>query len=452
MLCCGATLSRALCLFFIFMNPKTSLSRRNFLKQGVAVGAGTLMLPQIVRAAGKGRTAPSNRIVMGAIGVGGQGGRHVVGGIWTPEGGLVSRADVQVVAVCDVNANRVNDIRNQVNARYGNQDCVAYRDFRELLARPDIDAVLIATGDRWHPYVSMQAARAGKDIYCEKPISVTIEETLAMRREMRRYGTIFQMGTQQRSSYHFRFACELVRNGYIGQVKEVVVAVGGPAGVYDCRLPAQPVPDWLDYEMWLGPAPWRPYNEAYVGGWMGFRDFSGGEMTNWGAHHFDIAQWGLGMDDSGPVEVLPPDGKEIKTLTYRYANGVTVTRDPDRMARECGEGNGVMFFGDKGKVAVWRYAIKTWPETLARQRIGPNEIHLHTADNHHTDFLNSVRNRSKPNCDIAIGARTLTVCHLGNIAYELNRPVKWNPQTESFVNDPQAERLFARQPRAPWHL
>ncbi len=383
---------------------------------------------------------------MGAIGVGGQGGRHVVGGIWTPEGGLVSRADVQMVAVCDVNANRVNDMRNQVNARYGNQDCKAYQDFRELLARPDIDAVLIATGDRWHPYISMEAARAGKDVYCEKPISVTIEESLAMRREVRRYGTVFQMGTQQRSSYHFRFACELVRNGYIGEVKEVVVGVGGSAGTYDCRLPAQPVPDWLDYDMWLGPAPWRPYNEAYVGGWMGFRDFSGGEMTNWGAHHFDIAQWGLGMDESGPIEILPPDGKDVKTLTYRYANGVIVTRDPERLSRESGQDNGLMFVGDKGKVAVWRYALKTWPETLARQRIGPAEIHLHTADNHHSDFLDAVRTRSRPGSDIAIGARTLTVCHLGNIAYELNRPVKWNPQSESFVNDPKPS-AFSRANR-----
>jgi predicted dehydrogenase len=429
--------------------PKAT--RRQFLG---AVGASTLMLPTVVRAAALGnekRKSASNRIVMGAIGVGGQGGRHVVGGIWTPEGGLVSRDDVQVVAVCDVNAHNRNSIRDQVNARYGNKDCAAYNDFRELLARPDIDAVIVGTGDRWHPYISVAAARAGKDIYCEKPISVTIDETLAMRREMRRYGTIFQMGTQQRSSYHFRFACELVRNGYIGQLKEVVVAVGGPAGVYDSRLPAQPVPDWLDYDMWLGPAPWRPYNAGYVGSWMSFRDLSGGEMTNWGAHHFDIAQWGLGMDDSGPVEVLPP-GKDVPTLTYRYANGVTVTRDPDRMARESGEGNGVMFFGDKGKVAVWRYAVKTWPETLARQRIGPNEIHLHTADNHHSDFLDSVRTRRRPNCDINIAARTMTVCHLGNIAYELGRPVQWNPQSETFVNDPEADRLFARQARAPWSL
>jgi predicted dehydrogenase len=436
---------------------KSALSRRSFLTRTGQLGAGALMLPTIVRAAsiGKsGRTSPGNRIVMGAIGVGGQGTQHVVGGIWTPAGGLVGRDDVQLVAVCDVNAQRLENARNAVNQRYGNTDCAAYRDFRELLARPDIDAVLIATGDRWHPYISIAAARAGKDVYCEKPISLTIEEALVMRTEMRRYGTVFQMGTQQRSSTSFRTACQLVRNGYIGDVKEVIVGVGGPATVRDCRLPAQPVPEWLDYEMWLGPAPWRPYHADYVGGWMAYRDLSGGEMTNWGAHHFDIAQWGLGMDNSGPVEILPPDGRNVKRLTYRYANGALMTQDPDRLARESGQNNGLMFIGTKGKVAVWRYALKTWPDKLARQRIGPNELHLHDVsdDNHHTDFLNAVRTRSRPGSDIAIAARSLTVCHLGNIAHDLNRPVRWNPTTERFVNDPEADRLFARDTRSPWHL
>jgi len=434
-----------------------ALSRRSFLRRAAHVGIGTTLFPSVVRAAalgGKGRTAPNDRIVMGVIGVGGQGTQHVVGGVWTPAGGLVGRDDVQVVAVCDVNAQRLEVARNRVNERYGNTDCKAYRDFRELLGHPDIDAVLIATGDRWHPLISIAAARAGKDIYCEKPSSLTIEEAIVMRGEMRRYGTIFQMGTQQRSSTAFRTACELVRNGYIGEVKEVVIGVGGPATVRDCRLPAQSVPDWLDYEMWLGPAPWRPYHPDYVNGWMAYRDLSGGEMTNWGAHHFDIAQWGLGMDNSGPTEILPPDGKDIKTLTYHYANGTVMTRDPDRLARECGQNNGLMFVGSKGKVAVWRYAFKTWPDTLAHQRIGPAEIHLHSVadDNHHSDFLNSIRTRNLPGADITTAARTLTVCHLGNIAHELGRPVRWNPLAERFVNDPEADRLFARQMRGPWHL
>lgn len=436
-------------------NP-SGLSRRGFLRSAAGLTASALVFPDIVPASalGRGRTAPSNRIVLGHIGVGGQGTQHVVGGPWTQKGGMTARDDVQVVAVCDVNEQRRENARNLVNERYGNKDCAVYGDFRELLARKDIDAVLNATGERWHPLLAMEAAKAGKDIYSEKPLSVTIEEALAARECVDRYGVVFQMGTQQRSTHAFRFTCELVRNGYIGEVKEVVVGVGGPVTYKVCDLPAQPVPGWLDYDMWLGPAPWRPYNGAYIGGWMAYRDFSGGEMTNWGAHHFDIAQWGLGMDNSGPLEIVPPDGKDVKVLTYHYASGAVLTRDPDRLARECPEtgGNGVMFFGTKGKVAVWRYDLKTWPENLKKQTIGPNELHLHAAENHHTDFLNAVRTRGVHSVPIDIGARSITVCHLGNIAYELGRPIKWDPARERFVNDPDAERLFSRQMRSPWHL
>ena len=431
-----------------------ALSRRRFLTRATRLGVGAVVLPQIVAPAVLGRagvTAPNSRILMGCVGVVGQGTRGMAGGIWAPAGGFIGRAEVRVVAVCDVNQRNRENARRIVNERYGNQDCGVYHDFRELLARPDIDACLIATGERWHPHLGSAAARAGKDVYCEKPSSVTIAEVLACRAAVRRYGTVFQVGTQQRSSYAFRFACELVRNGYIGELREVVVAVGGPPQHRECDLPAEPAPDWLDYDLWLGPAPWRPYNSAYVGAWMAYRDLSGGEMTNWGAHHFDIAQWGMGMDESGPVDIIPPDGREYKVLTYHYANGVRLTRDPERMARECGQDNGVMFFGTTGKVAVWRYSVRTWPEPLVRQKIGPNEVHLHAADNHHTDFVNSIRTRSRPGADIAIGARSITVAHLGNIAYDLGRPVKWDPARERFVNDPVADRFFARHLRSPWH-
>lgn len=185
---------------------------------------------------------------------------------------------------------------------------------------------------------------------------------------------------------------------------------------------------------------------------MAYRDCSGGEMTNWGAHHFDTAQWGLGMDDSGPVEIIPPDGKNYRVLTYRYASGAIVTRDPPKFLKETGQGNGVLFEGTEGKVAVWRYTLRTWPENLIRQKIGPNEIHLHESENHHTDFVNSVRTRAKPGSDIAIGCRSITVCHLGNIAYELGRRLQWDPIKETFVNDPEADRMIRREMRSPWHL
>ncbi|MHB8521396.1 MAG: Gfo/Idh/MocA family protein [Limisphaerales bacterium] len=431
------------------------MNRRQFLSQAARRTAGAISLPYLVPAGVlglNGAVAPSNRIVMGFIGVGGQGTRGMAGGIWAPAGGFIGRAEVQGVAACDVNARHRDNARDLINRKYGNNDCATYADFRELLARKDIDAVLIATGERWHPLLTIAAAKAGKDMYCEKPISVTIAEAKAMREAMDRYGVVFQMGTQQRSSSSFRFACELVRNGYIGRVKTVTVAVGGPPSVKVCTLPPEPVPDYLDYDMWLGPIPWRPYNAAFVGGWMGFRDCSGGEMTNWGAHHFDIAQWGLGMDASGPVEIHPPNGKDYPVLTYRYANGAQMMRDPEKMAREAGQDNGVMFEGTEGKVAVWRYDLRTWPEHLAREKIGPNGVHLHECDNHHTDFLNSVRNRSLPGSNIHVAVRSISVSHLGNIAYELGRPLKWDPAREEFVNDAEANRMLFRQMRSPWHI
>lgn len=436
------------------MNSKP-ISRRRFLNSVVGTGLATLAVPQLVPSSVLGRdgsVAPNSRFIMGCIGVGGQGTRGMAGGIWAPEGGFIGRPEIQVVAVCDVNARNRENARRIVNQKYGNKDCGVYGDFRELLARKDVDVLLVATGDRWHSLVSIAAAKAGKDTYCEKPVSVTIEEAKALRTAIRRYGTVFQVGTQQRSSQAFRHACELVRNGYIGDLKTVTVGVGGPPTHKTCDLPAQPVPEYLDYDMWLGPPPWRPYNSAYVGGWMGFRDFSGGEMTNWGAHHFDIAQWGMGTDDTGPVEIIPPDGKDIKVLTYRYANGVLLMRDPEKLQREAGVDNGVMFTGTKGKVAVWRYVVRTWPENLAQQQIGPGEIHLHECDNHHTDFLNAVRSRGKPGSNIEIGCRSISVCHLGNIAYELGRPLKWDPAAEQFVDDPEANRLTFRQMRSPWHI
>ncbi len=429
--------------------------RRQFLRKSAKAVLGAVAIPTIIPGSVlgiNGAVAPSNRIVMGFIGVGGQGTRGMAGGIWAPEGGFIGRKEVHGVAVCDVNANNRNNARDIINRKNGNKDCSVYGDFRELLARKDIDAVLIATGDRWHPLISMAAAKAGKDIYSEKPMSVTIQEAKALRETINRYGVVYQLGTQQRSSYSFRYACELVRNGHIGDVKEVIVAVGGTPGIRVPALPAEPVPDYLDYDMWLGPIPWRPYNSQFVGGWMSFRDCSGGEMTNWGAHHFDIAQWGLGMDDSGPVEIIPPDGKEIKTITYRYANGAVMTRDPERMRQICGQDNGVVFIGTKGQVAVWRYELRTWPEGLIRHKTGPGEIHLHECDNHHTDFLNSVRNRTKPGSNVNIGCRSITTAHLGNIAYELGRPLKWNPVREEFENDDEANRMQFRQMRSPWHL
>ena len=389
---------------------------------------------------------------MGWIGVGGQGTRLLAGGVWAPEGGFISRDRVQVAAVCDVNAHRRENARNIVNQHYGNKDCDAYGDFRGVLQRDDIDAVVIATGERWHPLISIAAARAGKDIYSEKPLTLTIREAQVEHREIRRCGRIFQTGTQQRSSRAFRFACELVRNGYIGQVQKAVVGVGGPPAHDYCLLPAQLEPDYLDYDMWLGQVPWRPYHKDFVNGWMGYRSCSGGGMTNWGAHHFDIAQWGLGKDDTGPVEIIPPGHKDREVLTYRHDDGCLVTRNPGRLQEEIGGANGVMFEGSKGKVAVWRYEVRTWPESLARVQIGPDEERLYRSNDHYGNFLDCIKTRRRTVSDIAITHRSISLCHLGNIAYWLDRPLRWNPQEEHFVNDPGADCMLSREKRSPWTI
>ena len=424
-----------------------SINRRMFLKTATAVTA----FPYCITTSALGadnKPPASERIVMGCIGMGGQGSagmgwraQGVPNMAWVPKGGFMARG-VHIAAVCDVNKNNLKRAKFIVDQEYGNNDCAAYKNYWELLARDDIDIILCATGDRWHTPISIAAAKAGKDIYCEKPISLTIYEARELAHVMKRYGRIFQTGIQQRSDRNFRFACELVRNGYIGQLKHITVNVGGPPA--ECNLPAGgPEPDWLDYDMWLGQAPWRPFHPQVLG-WMAWRDYSGGEMTNWGAHHFDIAQWGAGFEDSGPVEIYPPDGKDFKVLTYVYPNGVTMTRN-----NTC---NGVMFEGSDGWVEVNRGYLKTHPETLMRQRIGPNEIRLHVSIDHHLDFLAAVRNRTRPASDADIGYRSLSVCHLGNIAYWLNRPLKWDPEKEKFVNDPQADKMLQRPMRVPWTI
>lgn len=423
------------------------MSRRSFLK----ASAGAIAFPYIITTSALGaggRLPASERLVMGCIGLGGQGtagmgwrGSNAANVNWVPKGGFMVRG-VHVAAVCDVNRNNLNRAVKLVNQEYGNKDCGVYKHYQELLARDDIDIILCATGDRWHTPISIAAAKAGKDVYCEKPISLTVYEARALAKAFRRYGRIFQTGTQQRSAREFRFACELVRNGYIGELKHVTVNVGG--GPRECNLPAQgSPPDWLDYDIWLGQAPWRPFHPSILG-WMAWKDYSGGEMTNWGAHHFDTAQWGTGFEDSGPAEIIPPDGKDYKVLTYKYPNGVTMTRN-----NTC---NGVKFEGTEGWVEVNRGYLRTYPNSLLRQKIGPNEIHLHVSNDHHIDFLNAVRNRTRPASDADIGYRSISVCHLGNIAYWLKRPLKWDPEKEKFANDPEADRMLWREMRSPYQI
>jgi predicted dehydrogenase len=370
----------------------------------------------------------------------------------------MNQPGTQVVALCDVDSLKLAKAEEAAVAFYskstatGGKPAVAtYRDFRELLARPDIDAVVTALPDHWHAATAIEAARAGKDIYCEKPLANSIGEARAMVTAARRFERVFQTGSMQRSDERFRFACELVRNGYIGELKKVTVNIGGPPeDAYP--LPPEPVPPNLDWDFWVGPAPWRPYSSVLAppidyegwGRWRYYWDFGGGGMTDWGAHHFDIGQWGIGADDSGPVEIVPPDGNDVQVLTYKYANGVIMTREQGV--------NGLMFSGTTGEVEVNRGYLRTRPAGLARLRLKPADVHLYKSNDHFADWLRSVRTRSKPICDVEIGCRSATVCHLGNIAYLLNRPLKWDPVKEQFIGDETANRLVSRPYRSPLAL
>jgi predicted dehydrogenase len=432
------------------MIKRKQINRRQFI--GSAIGtAAAMTFPYIVPASalgGAGNSTPSERITLGFIGTGKQ-SQHLMRSFLNSPG-------TNVLAVCDVDKLKLERGKKMVENHYAKKNggpykgCDTYGYFRELLARDDIDAVVIATPDHWHAIIVIESAKAGKDIYCEKPLSQTIAEARAMVSAVRHYGRVFQTGSMQRSDWHFRLGCELVRNGYIGELKTINVNVGGPPA--DQPLPAQPVPDYLDWDMWVGPALWRPYNSELSPNisWDGFphwryhSSFGGGGMTDWGAHHFDIAQWGMGMDESGPVEIFPPDGKDYKVLTYKYTSGVTMTRS--------GRAKGVLFTGTDGEVLTDRGFLQTKPENLKDRQIGPNGIHLYESKNHYVDWLDAIRKRSKPICDIETGCRSVTVCHLGNIAYKLGRPLKWDPEREVFIADAEANRLLSRPMRSPWHL
>jgi predicted dehydrogenase len=402
---------------------------------------GAFAIPTIVPSSVFGAAAPSERITIGCIGVGNMGSSDLKA--------FKGNANSQVVAVCEVDAQRLAEARELagIGASSG------YKDFRELLARSDIDAVTVVTPDHWHVPISIAAVRAGKDVYCEKPLTLTILEGRQLVNEVRRYGRILQTGSQQRSSDNFRKACELVRNGYIGDVKTVIVGLPDNNRTCEPTWKPQPVPEGLDYDFWLGPAEWAPYHKQRCHYEFRFLlDYSGGQVTNWGAHHLDIAQWGLGMDNSGPVQIVG-EGEFPKTGLFTTATRVhfeATYATGTKLICKTG-GSNTRFEGTKGWVDVKRGGLKTEPESLATQVIGPQEIHLYDSKNHHQNFLDCVRSRQTPIADVEIGHRTSTLCHLGNIAMLLKRPLKWDPVKEEFLGDDVANRMRWRPRRAPWN-
>ena len=445
------------------MLQRQRINRRQFLKRATGAAVAAAGFPYIVRssALGKaGRLAPSNRITMGCIGMGIQGTGNMRA--------FLGQEDVQVVAVCDVRKSQREQAKNIVDQHYGSQNCTAYNDFRELIARKDIDAVSIAPPDHWHVLVGLAAARAGKDMYFEKPVGLSVIHAKVLREAVNRYGVVFQFGTQQRSSSNFRFACELARNGRVGKLHTILVGV--PPGISYPNQQAEPVPEGFDYDMWLGPAPWAPYtyqrcrpfdsNEDVNWGygiWYHIYDYCLGMPANWGIHHLDIAQWGNGTEYTGPVEVegagvFPRDGLANCLLTWdvrmKYANGVTM-----HYADIAKTEQGIRFKGTDGWVFVRRgNYIEADPKSLLKSVISPNEIHLTKSKGHHRNFLDAVKTRGKTICPIEQAVRSDTLCHLNDIVTRLGRKLRWDPEKEEFVNDSEANRMLNRAMRSPWHL
>lgn len=430
------------------MIANKDFSRRQFLKTtATAILAAPTILPASVWAA---PTSPNDRITLGFIGMGRQNQSLVKG--------FRHQRDVQIVAVCDVDTTRRENAKKTIEEFYATRadrasfkGCDAYTDFRELLTRKDIDAVVIATPDHWHAIQVIAAAKARKDIYCEKPLSLTIREAREMVKAVRRTNRVCQTGSMQRSSKEFLKACELVRNGRIGKVRTVIVGVGGPSRW--CDLPEEKMEPGLDWDLWLGPAPLRTYNSIlsprgvhnHFPDWRSYREYSGGGMTDWGAHHFDIAQWGLGMDNSGPMEIIPPaDPKAGSGVRYLYANGVEMIHDASK--------NGVTFIGTDGKIFVDRGRFEADPESIGETPLGDQAIRLYASANHQRDWLDCIRTRKRPICDVEIGCRSVTVCHLGNLAYWNHRRLKWDPKKEKFIGDKEANTWLDRPKRAPWKV
>ena len=438
------------------MNKSSALNRRQFLKTAAIAGAAPFILPHSIWAA---QTAPNSKINLGFIGIGKQGNGLL--------GAMLPRNDVRVLAVSDVDETRRDLAKRKVDKEYNQTPdaagaCTAHEDFRELLARKDIDAVVIATPDHWHALIAIAAAKAGKDIYCEKPMAHTILEGRAMVNAVRANQRIFQVGSMQRSMGEFRAACELVRNGVIGNVSKVDAAVGGPPTF--CDLPPEPSEPGLDWDLWLGPAPTRPYNSALsprglpknYPAWRHYREYGGGGVCDWGAHHFDIVQWAFGFDESGPVEFFPPADKEAKSgVHWRYASGLEVTHQA---------GNGITFYGDKGKIYVNRGKFQLWLgdtlksdvmddySPLLKELLPPNAVRLYRSTNQINDWVKCMHSRTLPVCDVETGQRSATVCNLVNLVYFHGQVIKWNPAAENFVDGTGEAAWLTREYRAPWTL
>lgn len=430
-------------------------SRRSFLKSAAASAVAPLFLPARARGA-------NEQVAMGFIGMGTQ-SRGLLRGFLGKS--------TRVLAVCDVDTNRREDAKRTVDERYQNTDCRAYNDFREIIARDDIDAVCIATPDHWHAIPTLAALRTGKDVYCEKPLTHNIHEAIEVMRAVDANGRVLQTGSMQRSSREFRIACELVRNGVIGKLDHVECQFGDPGR--PCDLPTEELEPGLDWDLWCGPGPLRGYHSAlsprglhkHFPNWRAYMEYGGGMVCDWGAHHLDIAQWGLGMDESGPVEVIPPDDEKARRgCKLLYANGVWVQHT---------NGFGVHFFGNRGEVKVnrGRFVLILDGKVIAefdkkQQESGETslnaelkktepylqdaQVRLYNSPNHITDFMTCVESRQKPITSEIVGGHSVICCHLMNQSYYHHARFTWDPASYQFTNGTGDPRWLTREYREPW--
>ena len=428
------------------------MKRRDFLKAGVGAVSFPYLIPS--SAMGKaGTVAPSNRIVMGAIGVGSMGRGDL--------NGFLGKNEVQFVAVCDVDKSHSAKAKKMVDDRYKTSDCQMYSDYRDLIARGDMDAVMHALPDHWHGIVSVACARAGLDIHGQKPLARTIRGGRAICNAVSQYGRIWQTGSWQRSVHYFHRAAELVNAGVIGKIKYVEVGLpnGGGSGV----LPVTPVPERLNYDMWLGPAPWREHvalnGDTIHWNWRWVMDYSGGQLTDWAGHHIDIAHWGLGLDKSGPVSITeakgeyPTEGTYDVPTAYRfkctYANGVDIVV---ANAGQQPHGMGTCWYGENGQwIHVRRGGVSASSPDILKTKLGPGDKRLYKSTDHKQNFLDCVKSRKETITPVETAHRSISAGLLGEIAMLTGRDLKWDPAKETFIGDEAANRYLSRPFRAPWH-
>jgi hypothetical protein len=433
---------------------KTTFSRRSMLQRSTLTATAALAAPAIIPASALGRngfTAPSERITCGMIGFGIMMAGHF--------NYMLSRHDIQVLAVCDVEREKREKAQKRVEETYSQRfgsgsykACEAYNEHELITNRNDIDVCFIITPDHWHVPMSLDAIRNGKDVYVEKPMTLTVKEGRILSDAVRRHGAILQVGSQQRSENSFGRAAEMVRNGWIGKVHTVYTWLGDfPPGK---DYPAQPIPEGFDYDRWLGPTPWRPYNiervkGCYGGGWRSFWEYGGRKNGDWGAHHYDIIQWALDMDHSGPTFFFPKGYNGSNYQGYTYENGPTILRDHPRDKTN----SMIEFHGEDGIIGCGRGGqLVTFPADLKNRPLTPSDTPLATTRGHHDNFFDCVKTRKQPIAHVEIGHRTSTICHLSAISERLDRPIKWDPKTETIIDDAQANRWLDRPRRAPYSL